>query len=55
VRADTVAAQLAVADGAVVGTAFKREGYIWNEVDEARVDELMTAARAARGAEAVSR
>lgn len=48
VRVDTVAAQLAVADGAVVGTAFKRDGYIWNEVDESRVDALMTAARAAR-------
>src|ERR1700754_4007601 len=45
VRAETVAAQLEVADGAIVGTAFKRDGYIWNEVDEARVAELMTAAR----------
>jgi membrane complex biogenesis BtpA family protein len=45
VRADTVAAQLEVADGAIVGTAFKRDGHIWNEVDEARVAELMTAAR----------
>jgi membrane complex biogenesis BtpA family protein len=44
----TVADQLAIADGAVVGTAFKRDGYIWNEVDEARVDALMTAARASR-------
>jgi membrane complex biogenesis BtpA family protein len=50
VRADTVAAQLEIADGAVVGTAFKRDGYIWNEVDEKRVHELMLAARAARGA-----
>lgn len=55
VRADTVAAQLAVADGAVVGTAFKREGYIWNEVDEARVAELMKAAREAREREASAR
>lgn len=46
VRVDTVAAQLEVADGAIVGTAFKRDGYIWNEVDEARVAALMTAARA---------
>jgi uncharacterized protein len=46
VRAETVAAQLEVADGAIVGTSFKRDGYIWNEVDEARVAELMTAARA---------
>jgi membrane complex biogenesis BtpA family protein len=49
VRADTVAAQLEIADGAVVGTAFKRDGYIWNEVEEKRVEELMQAARAARG------
>jgi uncharacterized protein len=55
VRADTVAAQLEVADGAVVGTAFKREGHIWNEVDEARVAELMTAACAARKSQAVGR
>lgn len=48
VRADSVAAQLAVADGAVVGTAFKHDGYIWNEVDEARVAELMAAARGFR-------
>jgi len=55
VRADTVAAQLEVADGAVVGTAFKRDGHIWNEVDEARVDELMTAAKAAREPAALHR
>jgi membrane complex biogenesis BtpA family protein len=55
VRADTVAAQLQVADGAVVGTAFKRDGYIWNEVDEARVAELMTAAKAAREPAAIHR
>lgn len=48
VRAGTVAEQLSIADGAVIGTAFKREGYIWNEVEERRVVELMTAARAAR-------
>ncbi|MHA6616275.1 BtpA/SgcQ family protein [Pseudonocardia sp. DLS-67] len=45
VRADTVAAQLEVADGAIVGTAFKRDGHIWNEVDEARVAALMAASR----------
>lgn len=53
VRADSVAAQLGVADGAVVGTAFKRDGYIWNEVDEARVAELMSAARSFRALVAV--
>jgi membrane complex biogenesis BtpA family protein len=55
VRPDTVAAQLAIADGAVVGTAFKRDGYIWNEVEEKRVDELMQAARAARETGALDR
>jgi membrane complex biogenesis BtpA family protein len=37
VRLDNVAAQLAIADGAVVGTTFKRDGYIWSEVDQGRV------------------
>jgi membrane complex biogenesis BtpA family protein len=41
VRLENVEAQLAVADGAVVGTTFKRDGYIWNEVDPARVAALM--------------
>ncbi len=41
VRLDNVTAQLAVADGAVVGTTFKRDGYIWNEVDENRVRAFM--------------
>jgi predicted TIM-barrel enzyme len=49
VRVANVAAQLAVSDGAVVGTTFKQDGYIWNDVDVARVKEFMTAARAARG------
>jgi uncharacterized protein len=48
VTAETVAQQLAVADGAVIGTAFKRDGYIWNEVDESRVAKLTANARAAR-------
>lgn len=41
VKLENVAAQLAVADGAVVGTTFKQEGYIWNPVDEARVRAFM--------------
>jgi membrane complex biogenesis BtpA family protein len=48
VRLDTIADQLAVADGVVVGTAFKRDGYIWNEVDEKRVEQLIVAARVQR-------
>ena len=49
VRADNVAAQLAIADGAIVGTTFKIDGYIWSDVDERRVAEFMQAARTARG------
>ena len=33
VRLANIEEQLAMADGAVVGTTFKRDGYIWNEVD----------------------
>lgn len=48
VRADNVAEQLAIADAAIVGTYFKRDGRFENSVDPARVSELMTAARDAR-------
>lgn len=41
VKLKNVEAQLAVADGAVVGTTFKRDGYIWNPVDRARVQAFM--------------
>ena len=41
VKLENVAAQLAVADGAVVGTTFKQDGYIWNPVDESRVKAFM--------------
>ncbi|MGY4706369.1 BtpA/SgcQ family protein [Candidatus Bipolaricaulota sp. J31] len=40
---------LAVADGAIVGSYFKRDGNVHNPVDPARVRELMAAARRARG------
>jgi membrane complex biogenesis BtpA family protein len=45
VRAANVAEQLAVADGAIVGTTFKVDGYIWSDVDPKRVAEFMQAAR----------
>ncbi len=48
VRPGNIREQLALADGAVTGTAFKRDGYIWNEVDVARVREFMQLARACR-------
>lgn len=41
VRLENVAAQLEIADGAVVGTTFKRDGHIWNEVDSKRVRAFM--------------
>jgi uncharacterized protein len=43
VRADSAAAQLAIADGAIVGTAFKTDGKFENNVDVLRVRELMAA------------
>lgn len=41
VRLSNVEEQLAIADGAVVGTTFKKDGYIWNPVDVKRVREFM--------------
>ncbi|HVN77574.1 MAG TPA: BtpA/SgcQ family protein [Terriglobia bacterium] len=48
VRSDNLSEQLEVSDGAVTGTAFKREGIIWNEVDIGRVREFMQIARKCR-------
>ena len=50
VRLANIEEQLAVADGAVVGTTFKRDGYIWNEVDARRVKEFMAKVKMFRGA-----
>lgn len=41
VRHENVEAQLRYADGAIVGTCFKQDGYIWNDVEQARVKRLM--------------
>ena len=41
VRLENVAAQLRVADGAVIGTAFKEGGQTWNPIDADRVRKLM--------------
>lgn len=41
VRLDNVAEQLEVADGAVIGTAFKQDGHTWNPIDGNRVRALM--------------
>jgi uncharacterized protein len=48
VRLSNVEQMLSVADGAVIGTTFKRDGYIWNEVDVNRVREFMQKAKAVR-------
>lgn len=48
VRTENVRKQLAVADGAVVGTTLKRNGQIWNEVDVSRVSAFMEEVEKAR-------
>jgi membrane complex biogenesis BtpA family protein len=45
VRVDTVNEILRVADGAIVGTTFKRSGVTWNPVDSTRVAGFMDAVR----------
>lgn len=45
VRAHNIGEQLAVADGAIVGTYFKEGGIFANRADTARVTELMNAAK----------
>jgi len=41
VRLANVEQMLSIADGAIIGTTFKRDSYIWNAVEEARVREFM--------------
>ncbi len=48
VRPENVEEQLAVADGAVTGTTFKRDGKFENEVDESRVKYFMEKVKAVR-------
>jgi uncharacterized protein len=43
---------LSSADGAIVGTSFKVDGYIWNPVDPERAQRLMEKARAIRAGQA---
>jgi len=49
VRIENVTDQLAIADGAVVGTTFKHDGNTWNAVDPKRVKALMQKVRELRG------
>jgi membrane complex biogenesis BtpA family protein len=48
-RIETVAQTLAVADGVIVGSGLKLDGYTWNPVDPDRVRRFMENAREARG------
>jgi membrane complex biogenesis BtpA family protein len=45
VRAENVAAQLDIADGAIVGTYFKSDGVFENRAERSRVEELMSEAK----------
>lgn len=45
VRENNVQDQLAIADGAIVGTAFKYESVTWNAIEEARVASFMSKVR----------
>ncbi len=49
VRLSNVDEMLSVADGAIVGTTFKQDGYIWNDVDSDRVKAFMDKVQALRG------
>ena len=48
VKVETVRATLAVADGVIVGTDLKHDGYTWNPVDAERVRRFMDEVHAAR-------
>jgi membrane complex biogenesis BtpA family protein len=48
-KASNVADYLGAADGVIVGSSLKVDGYTWNPVDPARVREFMAAVRQARG------
>ncbi len=48
VRLENLEGILSIADGAITGTTFKRDGYIWNEVDSKRVREFMAKVREVR-------
>jgi len=48
-KSTNIAEFLRVADGCIVGSDLKVDGYTWNPVDPARVEAFVTAAHAARG------
>ena len=47
-KASNIEAFLKVADGVIVGSSLKQDGYTWNPVDPARVDAFMAAVSRAR-------
>ena len=48
-KAGNIADYMRVADGVIVGSSLKVDGYTWNPVDPARVREFMARVREARG------
>ncbi len=48
VKIETIRATLAIADGVIVGTGLKRDGYTWNPVDPERVKRFMDEVHLAR-------
>lgn len=48
VRLENVEAQMTIADGAVIGTAFKEGGETWNSIEVSRVKALMQKVRELR-------
>jgi uncharacterized protein len=48
VRLSNLELQLGTADGAITGTTFKRDGYVWNDVDVDRVRAFMDKVKAIR-------
>jgi membrane complex biogenesis BtpA family protein len=48
VKIETVRKTLVIADGVIVGTGLKKDGYTWNPVDANRVHRFMDEVRAAR-------
>jgi uncharacterized protein len=47
-KADNIQKYLSVADGVIVGSSLKVDGYTWNAVDARRVKEFMEAVKALR-------
>jgi len=45
VRHENVVSQLTYADGVIVGTCFKKDGYIWNDIEQDRVERFMELVR----------